>query len=217
MLSSEDGVEGFHIVGSVIVYVILVFLISKLISVFLLVNANEGRKSLVKEQTKFVIENIIVPSGFALVIGAILFFAVFFALMLISATIFDINSVIYGVLDRKFFILALLMSSVNSVLIFYLFFNNQSIQTFQQFIDIRQLHYPNSNSVKSPPRTATKKVKKPTTSSSSPQTVTVKGHQFSSIAAACKAYGFNASTVRSRMRSRNISCEDAIMQLTDDE
>ena len=132
----KDGTVGFHIVGSVIAYALLVFILFKLIGLFLLLNCNENQKALRREQLKFVTEKILVAAGLALVLGAILFFVIFFGLMLISGNLFDINSVIYSVLDRQFFILALLMASVNSVLIFYIFFNGDSYHTLKQFLEL---------------------------------------------------------------------------------
>ena len=134
----EDGSVGFHIVGSIIAYALLVFIIFKLIGLFLLLNCNESQKPLRREQLKFVTEKILVATGLALVLGAILFFAIFFGLILISGNLFDINSVIYSVLDRQFFILALLMASVNSVLIFYIFFNGDSHNNLKQFLELRE-------------------------------------------------------------------------------
>ena len=125
MLSNEDGVVGFHIIGSLIAYGILVFILFKLIGLFLLMNSNEDRRPLIREQLKYLTENFISSILVALFLGAILFFVIAVALFVISHTLFDINSIIYGVLDKKFFILALLMASVNSVLIFFLFFEPQ--------------------------------------------------------------------------------------------
>ena len=199
MLSSEDGVVGFHIIGSLIAYGILVFILFKLIGLFLLMNSNEDRRPLIREQLKYLTENFISSILVALFLGAILFFVIAVALFVISHTLFDINSIIYGVLDKKFFILALLMASVNSVLIFFLFFEPQGHYKLQGFLDLSSTTIKSVNPIQ---RQKTKKT-----------TIRVKGQQFASVAAACKAFNVSASTVRSRMRSKDISCSKAINEI----
>ena len=134
----EDGAVGFHIISCILVYAFLAFGLSRLIGLFLLFNCPESQKPLKRKQISFVIEKVTVYAGMSLVIGAIFFFIIFFTLLIISENLFDINSIIYSILNRQFFVLALLMASVNCVLIFYIFFHADSYRTLKQFLELSE-------------------------------------------------------------------------------